>query len=464
MSDEFDIAIIGSGPAGYEAALRARELGLSVILIERDSIGGTCLNRGCIPTKALLHSSGAYRCAAGMAALGVAANGLSFDFAAIIKRKDSVVTSLREGLTKRLAVAGVEIARGSATVEAPGLVSVRAGDGRREIRSRNVLVSVGSRPSRPPIAGMDVAGVYDSDAFLSLPAFPPRAVIVGGGVIGIEFATFLNDLGSKVTIVEAAERVLPLMDKEISQNLSMILKRRGVTIHVGAKVEGFSRNESGAELSCAVTAADGSAITVLADAALVATGRVPNVGEVFASGLGVTMDGFFVAVNDRFETSVAGVYAVGDAIRGIQLAHAATAQGIAVVERLAGLTPSYRADTIPSCVYAEPEIATVGMTIETAAARGIATVAGKSLSSMNARAVINAEDRGFAKLIFEDLGAKGAGKILGASLVCARASDLAGEISTAIAAGLTARELASVVRPHPSYSEMITAAAREALR
>lgn len=463
METTYDVVIVGSGPAGYESALRARELGMTAALVENVELGGTCLNRGCIPTKALLHSSSLWRESANNGRLGITAENRAFDIGAMAARKNEVVNLMRAGLERTVASSGIAIIRGRAVVRGTGIVDVACDTGADEIvslHSKSILLAAGSKPFLPPVPGIDLPRVFTSDSLLRLVPSLKNPIIVGGGAIGVEFASFYNDLGGKVTVVETMERILPLMDREISQTISMILKRRGVNIVTGKKLSSIAeKGNDGDTLLCELS--DGSVLE--SDGVLVATGRRPSVEGLFADGLAVACDRGAIIVDEHFMTGIEGVYAVGDAIGGIQLAHAATAQGIAAVEHMAGIESSYRDRPVPSCVYTNPEIASVGLDSDAAAARGIKTVVGKTLSSMNARAVINMEDRGFAKLVFEETGNKTAGRILGAQIMCSRASDLVSELSTSISFGFSARDIASVIRPHPSWSELITQAARSAL-
>jgi dihydrolipoamide dehydrogenase len=447
--------------------LYARELGMTVVLAERDELGGTCLNRGCVPTKALLRAGDLYREIGEAAAFGVSVAARSFDYASIHARKDSTVSGIRKGLDSLVAASGATIVRGEATICAAGRVAVAsdcAGDV-VSIEAKYVLIATGCVPAVPPIPGTDNPRVFMSDTLLSFPEFLRAPVIIGGGVIGMEFASFLSDMGSAVTVIEAAPRILPLMDREISQNLSMIMKKRGVAIFAGAKV--LSIEALSSDLPLSVAFESGNEIrTVPADGVLVATGRKPDMGLLFADGFDVEQERGFIKVDASFMTSVPGVYAAGDITGRFQLAHAATAQGIAAVAHMAGLlgleapVHAYREDAIPACVYTSPEIASVGMTEEGAKNAGVSCVAGKALALANARSVIQSPERGFLKIVCEAQS----GKVIGAQMMCERASDLVSELSLAISIGLTACDLASSVRAHPTFSEMITTAAKAAQR
>lgn len=476
MDISCDVAIIGGGPAGYEAALRARELGLSVVIAERDALGGTCLNRGCVPTKALLRAGELYREMGESSSLGLSAGGRSFDYAAVLARKDAAVAGIRAGLESLVAASGTTVVSGTAAIKGPRRVEIAGADGVTGVDARYLLVATGCEPALPPISGIDHPRCFTSDTLLSYPEFLRSAVIVGGGVIGMEFASFLSDLGCAVTVLEAAPRILPLMDREIGQSLSMILKRRGVSFRTGARVvsvdDGDPVGASGAIVARESSATvryevDGVPASAAAEGVLVATGRKADVSSLFADGFCVATERGFIKVDSDFMTSERGVYAAGDVTGGIQLAHAATAQALDAIDAIArdagvaGASPvRYRAGAIPSCVYTSPEIASVGLTADGAKEAGIECVTGKALALANARSVIQSPERGFVKLVFE----RGSLRTLGAQMMCERASDIASELSLAVSLGLTARELASSVRAHPTFSEMVTAAARAALR
>lgn len=288
------LIVIGGGPGGYVAAIRAAQLGLRTVLVERAALGGTCLNRGCIPTKTLLHSASLYRQVLHSAAFGVTASDAGFDYAVMDERRRQVVEQLRRGVEGLLKGNGVEVIHGSAVIEGPGRVRV----GEAIYESEHILVAVGARPALPPIPGLDLPGVVTSDGLLGEGMYHPRLTIIGGGVIGMEFASLYSALGAQVTVLEAMDRVLPTMDKEIAQNLSMLMKRRGVKLCTGARVEQVMRTGEG--LRCAYTSKE-KAETVAADAVLVSTGRTPNTEGLCGPGLDLGLDRGAIPVNERFD-------------------------------------------------------------------------------------------------------------------------------------------------------------------
>jgi dihydrolipoamide dehydrogenase len=455
MEKTYDLAIVGAGPAGYEAAIRARQLGLTAALIENREIGGTCLNRGCIPTKAILHSSGLYRKAKTFEKFGLSADSLAFVFGAIHRRKEQVVAQLRDGVEKLLAANGVDCYHGRGTLQSANLIIVSGKTNTEEIHARRILLATGCVPAIPTIPGTNLPGVVTSDELLAMDTLPRRLVIIGGGVIGAEFATAFSDLDCEVTIIETMPRMLPTMDREISQNLSMILKKRGVRIHTCAKVE---RITEGSPLLCTFTE-KGIEKQVEADCILISVGRRPNTIGLFAENLPIQMSKGFIVTDEHHETSLPGVFAVGDVTGGIQLAHAASAQGIEAVEFIAeGKQPKLNR-AIPSCVYTSPEIACAGLTADEAKEKGIAVTVGKALTASLGKSVIENGERGFVKLVFS----KDCGVLLGAQLMGERATDLIAGLVQAIDQQITAQDLVSVVRPHPTFSEAVAEAAEDAL-
>ena len=437
------LIVIGGGPGGYVAAIRAAQLGLRTVLVERAALGGACLNRGCIPTKTLLHS----------AAFGVTASDAGFDYAVMDERRRQVVEQLRRGVEGLLKGNGVEVIHGSAVIQGPGRVRV----GEAIYESEHILVAVGARPALPPIPGLDLPGVVTSDGLLGEGMYHPRLTIIGGGVIGMEFASLYSALGAQVTVLEAMDRVLPTMDKEIAQNLSMLMKRRGVKLCTGARVEQVMRTGEG--LRCAYTSKE-KAETVAADAVLVSTGRTPNTEGLCGPGVDLGLDRGAIPVNERFETCVKGIYAIGDVVAGsIQLAHVASAQAINAVSMIAGKEPPMKLNAIPACVYTEPEIASVGLTEAQAKEAGIPTKGSKYLMNGNGRSIIAGAERGFIKVVSH----AETGTVLGAQLMCERATDLVGEFTLAVAEGKTLEELAALVRPHPTFAEGISEAVESGL-
>ena len=457
MSDyKYDLLIIGAGPGGYEAAFYAQELGMKVAIVEKDSVGGTCLNRGCIPTKALMHSSDVYRDAKNGAAVGVEVEGLKANRKRIGERKDEVLDTLRNGITGLLIKKKIDIVRGQAMIIGEHTVMV---DG-MEITAEKILVATGSKPFMPPIPGHDLPGVIDSTELIEMGGEEiPEFVIIGGGVIGIEFATIYADLGDHVTVIEGLDRLLPVIDKEIGRSIKMTLEKKGVDVHVASPVQKIEKD--GDKLVVTLKNKKGEELSVKADKVLMCVGRRPNTAGVFSDDLlrehpELTDEKGFIRVDDKYETPVKGVYAIGDCNGGIQLAHVASAEGRNAVAMMNGCKATINMGTVPSCIYTDPEIAVVGMTAEEAKEAGIEVVTKKYPMSANGKTVIAGLDRGFVKLV-----ARADDHVLiGAHLLCGRASDLIGELSVAIGRGMMLEEVANIIHPHPSFAEAIMEAAR----
>lgn len=450
---DFDLIIIGAGPGGYVAAERAAELGLKTAIVEKEQLGGTCLNRGCMPTKALLHAAKQLSHMHSAGSLGLIADGVDYDFNAVQRSKNVSVDQLREGIAQGFKLKKVTHLVGTAQITAPNTVSV---DG-KAITAANILIATGSVPVRPPIPGLDLPGVVTSDELLSPEGRDFRQlVIIGGGVIGMEFAAIYRALGRAVTVIEAAPRLLPAMDREISQSLAMLLKKQGIEIALNARVERIVDAEDG--LAVIYTDKKGEECRAEADGVLAAVGRRAYFDGLFADGLCPETAHGALVCSQHFETSIKGIFAVGDVIAGsVQLAHAASAQGVSVVHRLAGRPIPANLKYVPSCVYVDPEIASVGMTEAQAKAEGIPVLVGKTPTLANGKSLIEHCERGFIKLVFraEDE------VLIGAQLMCARATDLIAAPALAIVNGLTRWQFLQVILPHPTFSESLTKAAEE---
>ncbi len=447
MTERYQLIVIGSGPGGYVSAIKAAQLGIRTAVVEGREVGGTCLNRGCIPTKAFLHTAELLSEIKSCEKLGIRAENVTCDLPAMHARKNEVVSKLRSGVEGLLKANKIDLIRGTAKITRAGEVCV----GEDRFKAEKILIAVGSRPARPPIPGIDLPGVVTSDEMLSGEACHKRLVIIGGGVVGVEFAAIWNALGCEVTVIEAMDRILPSLDREISQNLSMILKRRGVCIRTGAQVAKLSRDDG---LTCHFTAG-GKAEAVNADGILVSVGRRANTEGLLSEDVDLGLERGYIPVDRNFETSAKGIYAVGDAVKGgVQLAHAASAQGINAVCAMFGQKAPLALSVIPSCIYTSPEIATVGMTSDEAKAQGIAVKTGKFAMSANGRTVISDGERGFLKVVAH----AETGVILGAQMMCSRATDMIGELSTAIVNGLTVEQLYAVIRPHPTFGEAVSEA------
>lgn len=452
MSD-YQLIVIGAGPGGYTAALRAAKLGLHTAIVERREVGGTCLNRGCIPTKTLLHASQVYSDAAEGAHMGVHADGIQYDLREIFTYKRSVSDKLRQGIHALLKGAKVDVLEGTAQITASGSVTVTGADGSAAVYSaERILAATGSVNVRPPIPGLELEGVMTSDELLEGTDAPYASlVIIGGGVIGVEFATFYANLGVPVTLVEGMANLLPQMDRELGQNLAQILKKKGVEVLTSAMVQSLEAAEGGL---CVHLKQKDKELTVTGEKVLCAIGRRAYFDGLFAPELQPALNGKRLLVDENYQTSIPGVYAIGDASSAVQLAHVAAAQGTDCVERMCGGAGKTDLSVIPSCIYSSPEIAAVGLTEAEAKEQGIAAVAGKCTLFSNARTIIEDPGRCFMKLVART----DTHEVIGAQLMCQHASDMISQISTAMVNHLTVEQLLSVMRPHPSFEEALSEA------
>ncbi len=439
---DYDLIVIGAGPGGYVAAERAGEHGKRVLLIEKGELGGVCLNCGCIPSKTLLHSAKVYHYAAHGEAYGVRADSVQFDFAKVMDRKREVIATLRKGIAGLMKQNKVKVIQGQARLTAErGVVEV-AGE---RYKGAAILLATGSSPARPPIPGIDAAHVYDSTGILELDALPERVTVIGGGVIGCEFACFFGTLGIPVDVIEMLPEICPAVDAELAKVLRQELGTRNVAFHLGARVK-----EIGAE---SVTFEKGGRTeSVAAGHVLVATGRVCNVQDLGLEAAGVDFDRRGIRVDERCATNVPGVYAVGDVTGRQWLAHSASRMGEVVVHNLCGREDRMRYDAIPGVVYTTPEVATVGLTEAAAKERGVAVKVSKRPMAASGRFLAeHAGGRGFCKLVVE----AETGVLLGVHMIGGACSEMIFGAAAMIETETRLRELEEIVFPHPTVSELI---------
>ena len=447
---KFDAVVIGGGPGGYACAIRLAQNGLKAALVEADTLGGTCLNRGCIPTKTLLHSADVYYDATHGDAYGVTAGNVTFDYGKIIERKAAVSKQLSSGIAFLEKSHGVTVIKAHAVLKDRNTVELDNGE---TLTCDHLIVATGSEPATLPIPGIDLPGVVDSTGLLNMTACPKHIVIVGGGVIGIEFATFFYRLGVQVTIVEMLDRVLGPLDKDVTSFVEAELKKNGVELVRGVEVESI---EPGLKVHFA-SVKDGAKGTAEGDVVLMAGGRKPNTKGIGLDTIGVQMDRKgFVEIDGLCRTNVPGVYAIGDINGKMQLAHVATAQGTLVADHIAGKPcKQLNYNRIPSCVYCNPETAMVGLTEEQARATGRDIGTGVFNLSGNGKALTMGENKGFVKFVFD----KATEEILGFHVIGPRATDLAAEVAAVMECEGTISEIGSTVHPHPTVSEAVMEAA-----
>jgi dihydrolipoamide dehydrogenase len=449
VQQTFDVAVIGSGPGGYVAAIRAAQLGARVAIVEKQYIGGTCLNVGCIPSKALLHIAQIYAQFDELGKLGIeVATPPSFDIAKAIAFKDKVVKQLTGGVGQLLKANGATIFEGTGNVPEPGRVVVQASSGQRELRASKIILANGSVPVMPPFPGIDGRNVIISDDAMNMPHVPESLVCIGGGVIAVELACMFAAMGTKVTIVEMMPSIIPLEDEEASKALARALTKRGVSINTGARVEQIA--DAGDLKRVTAATAEGSK-SFDGEYVLVAVGRKSN--PTGLEGLiqrGLALDRGRVQTNERMETNFPGVYAIGDLVGRTWLAHVAMMEGEIAAENCTGHDAVMEYHVVPRPIYTFPEIASVGLTEAEARQRGDDVRAEKFPWVANGKALASDETEGFTKVI---LGAYG--EILGAVIVGADATNLISEFSLAMRAELTADEIIATIHPHPTLSEAL---------
>jgi len=456
QSYDADIAIIGGGPAGYLAAVRAGQMGARVAIVEEEQFGGVCLNKGCIPTKALLRTVELLQNSRRGQEFGVTCQSLGVNWPAAHSRKTRVVKSLRAGVEHLLSKENIYVLKGRGVIEAPNRIKAETADGIVTVSCRKMLIATGSVPTMPRIAGIDLPDVLTSDAALSLETIPERLAIIGGGVIGLEFAQMYAGLGAKVTIIEMAAQVLPQEDAEMAGEVLKMLKRQGIQVHLSSTVAEIAAAPSGAKVKFRTDDTDGQ---IEADYVLLATGRRPKVpAELAAIGAAVDSNGALV-VNERLETTVAGIYAAGDVTGGKLLAHKAYAEGRVAVENALGSAKTVNYSAIPSCVYIQPELAAVGMNETEAAAQGYAVKTGRFHFRHNGRALCLGEREGLVKVVTDSR----THAVLGAQIFGPQATELISELTLAVALGLSADVLADLVHPHPALSEAVMEACADAV-
>ena len=447
----FQVGILGGGPGGYVCALRAAQLGLSVVLIEGERVGGTCLNRGCIPTKALVKSAELWREMGRAAEFGLAAADLSYDYVQVMQRKDHVVQTLVKGVEQLLKAAKVQVIRGWGEFKELGRLDAHTAAGDVSFTVDNVVIATGSLPSPLAVPGADLAGVFTSEAILNETALPDSLVIVGGGVIGLEFAGIYRSFGVKVTVVEMMSTLLPNLDEEMPKRLLPLLKRQGIEVLTKTGVRSIVAGGTG--LIVRVEDAQGLREITTAQV-LVATGRRPNLRGIDVETLGLALERRSIKVDTRMQTNLPHVYAVGDVHGGMMLAHVASKEGIVAADNIAGNTLHMDYEAVPNTIFTYPEIATVGKTEQELKAGGISYKVSKFPFSANGKALALGETMGIVKIL-----ADAEGVVIGAGIMGPQASSLIQELTLAVGMGLSAEDLAYTIHAHPTLPEAVMEAA-----
>jgi dihydrolipoamide dehydrogenase len=461
MADGFDLVVIGSGPGGYVAAIRASQLGMKTAIVEREALGGVCLNWGCIPTKALLKSGELYETLGHLGDYGLSANDRGYDFTAVIERSRKVAKQLSSGVAFLMRKHKIEVVEGWARLEkgpaAPRAV-VALKDGKsRVLEAKAVILATGARARTIPAIGLEPDGerVWTYREAMVPKAAPKSLVVIGSGAIGIEFASFYRALGVDVTVIEALDRILPVEDEEVSAAARKAFERRGLKFHVAAMVSKLAKTKTGVSVAFE---ANGKAQMAEADAAIVAVGIAGNVENLGLEALGVTVDRGHVIVDGNGATNVAGLYAIGDVVGPPWLAHKASHEGVHCVEHIAGLAPDNLTAPIPGCTYSDPQIASVGLTEAQATAGGREVKVGRFPFRANGKAIAAGETEGFVKAVFD---AK-TGALIGAHMIGAEVTEMIQGFALAMTLEATEAELIATVFPHPTMSEAMHEAALDA--
>ncbi|MFZ4686593.1 MAG: dihydrolipoyl dehydrogenase [Hyphomonadaceae bacterium] len=448
MSETFDVVIIGGGPGGYNCATRCGQLGMKVALIEkRDTLGGTCLNVGCIPSKAMLHASELYETAAkDFAGLGIEVTGLKLNLDNMQKQKEDAVSGLTAGITYLMKKHKVTVFNGAGRIDGPGRVVV----GDRVLETKNIVIATGSEPT--PLHGVEIdeERVVSSTGALTLKTVPKRMIVIGAGVIGLELGSVWRRLGAEVTVVEYLDRILPGADGELAKQSQRIFAKQGIVFRLGMKVTGVEKLKSKLKLSMQ-PAAGGDAETLDADVVLLAIGRRPYTQGLGLETVGITPDRRGQISNDHYRTSAEGVWVVGDVTSGPMLAHKAEDEAVACAELIAGKAGHVNYDIIPGVVYTKPEIAWVGRTEEELKEAGVAYKVGKFPFSANSRARTNHETDGFVKILADAT----TDQVLGAHLVGVGAGEMVAEVCVAMEFGASSEDIARTCHAHPTLTEAV---------
>ena len=452
---DFDLVVIGAGPGGYTAAIKAAQLGMKTAIVEKDqALGGTCLNVGCIPSKALLSSTELYREAQKhFGSHGISVDGLSMDVGAMMKRKDGVVRKMARGIDYLMNKNGIERVVGLGRIAGPNEVEVTDGKKKQSLKTKRILIATGSSVAGLPFLEIDGETILSSDHAIALGQAPESMVVIGGGAIGLELGSVWARLGTKVTVVEFLPRIAAMFDEDITQALQKLLQKQGIKFHLGTGVESAEKTKGGVRL----TAVRGDKkVELEAEKVLVAVGRKPNTGGLGAAEAGVELDERgCIKTNAEWQTNVPGIYAIGDVVAGPMLAHKAEQEAVAAVERMAGQAGSVNYDAIPSVIYTAPEVAAVGLTEAEAREKGHEVAVGVFPFQANGRAVAGGHADGLAKVIAD----KASGRVLGAQILSANASELIAEAVLLMELGGSAEDLARTIHAHPTMSEGLREAA-----
>ncbi|WP_042355112.1 dihydrolipoyl dehydrogenase [Bacillus rubiinfantis] len=463
MAHEYDLVILGGGTGGYVAAIRASQLGLKTAIVEKGKLGGTCLHKGCIPSKALLRSAEVYATAKRAEDFGVITSDVSVDFTKVQERKHNIINVLHKGVQHLMKQGKIDVYEGLGRIlgpsifsPMPGTISVEMNNGEENemLIPKNVIIATGSRPRSLPELHIDGEYVLSSDEALEMETLPKSIIIVGGGVIGIEWASMLSDFGVEVTVIEYADRIIPTEDHEISKEMQRLLKKRKIKLVTGARVlpETLVR-DNGVRISAEVK---GAIKEFLAEKMLVSVGRQANTEGIGLENTEIQIDKGFIVTNEFFQTKESHIYAIGDVIGGLQLAHVASHEGITAVEHIAGKNPSaLNYQLISRCIYSSPEVSSVGMTEEQAITNGHKVKVGKFSFRAIGKALVYGQSDGFVKIIADEE----TNDLLGVHMIGPHVTDMISEAGLAMVLDAVPWEIAGTIHPHPTLSEAIGEAA-----
>ena len=449
-----DVAIIGAGPAGYVAAIRAAQLGAEVVLVEKDEVGGVCLNRGCVPTKAVLESANLLSRIAKAAKYGISVDNVSTDISSIMQRKNGIVKRVVTSTRRLIESYDVKIVEGTATITGPREVTVAGSSSVKKIVANKIVIATGSEPALLRVPGLETARIITSDEALAMEDLPRSLLVIGGGAIGIEFACMFNRLGASVTLVEMMSQLLPGEDEEMASFLQHLLEEDGVNVLTNARVTGIERKKD--ETAVVVEARNGER-TATAEEILVAVGRVPKTDCLGIDDIKID-ERRRIVVDKRMRTNIPNIYAIGDAVGRYMLAHVASAEAIVAAENVMGTDVEIDYCAVPRCVYASPEVASVGLTEKQAKMSGHQITVGRFSLLNNSRALTLSEDRGGIKVIAD----AGSGEILGIHMIGSKASEMIHQAALAIRLEATVEDVADMIYAHPTVSESLKEAALDA--
>lgn len=463
MAQEYDLVILGGGTGGYVAAIRASQLGLKTAVIEKGKLGGTCLHKGCIPSKALLRSAEVFATAKRGEEFGVMAHEVSLNFGKVQERKNKIVDQLHKGVQHLMKQGKIDVYEGTGRILGPSIfspmpgtisVEMNSGEENEMLIPKNVIIATGSRPRTLPGLEPDNEFVMTSDEALAMESLPKSIIIVGGGVIGIEWASMLSDFGVDVTVIEYADRIIPTEDKEISKEMQRLMKKKGVNTVTSAKVLPETlQKDDGVIISAEIK---GEAKEFKAEKILVSVGRQANIEGIGLENTDIQIEKGYIAVNEYFQTKESHIYAIGDCIGGLQLAHVASHEGIVAVEHIAGQNPSpIDYSHVSKCIYSNPEAASIGLTEDEAKEKGYKIKVGKFSFRAIGKALVLGESDGFVKIVANEE----TDDILGVHMIGPHVTDMISEAGLARVLDATPWEVAHTIHPHPTLSEAIGEAA-----